>query len=504
MPGETGDRGADQWLTTTACGRSTSTCDRARRHRLARSHRADPARRQGLLLAENVVTDVPLPGFDNSAMDGYAVRAVDTRGASAEIPTVLPVVGDVAAGAQSRSGMGPGLAMRIMTGAPIPAGADAVIALEETDRGVARVAIAPPVQSGEYVRRAGEDIQAGAPALGAGAALGPQQIALLAAIGRDRVLVRPAPRVIVISTGSELIDVGQSAAFGEVTDSNSYLITAAARDAGADAHRVGIVPTTTRCCSTCSRASCCAPTSSSPPAASAWAPSTWSRRRCPSSARSSSPRSRCSRASRRASATWATACRSSACPATRSARWCRSRSSSARRSASCSASASSSGPPCRPSRSTGRESRRPRQYRRGVLHREATGGYSVSLVGGAGSHLIASMASANCLVVIDEEVTEVVAGLAGHRHPVAAVAPLSGWRPSRLARTAAAGPVALRPPRLRDGRAWSEIRLRNEIWLSSGSHLAADAGPSAMHCRPGRRCARRCARPPAPARCCRS
>jgi len=197
---------------------------------------------QGLLLAENVVTDVPLPGFDNSAMDGYAVRAVDTRDASAKHPAVLPVVGDVAAGAKSRAGMGPGLAMRIMTGAPIPAGADAVIALEETDRGVARVAINRAVGSGECVRRAGEDLQAGAPALGAGAALGPQQLALLAAIGRDRVVVRPRPRVLVISTGSELIEVGNRAAFGEVTDSNSYLIAAAAKDAGADARRIGIVP----------------------------------------------------------------------------------------------------------------------------------------------------------------------------------------------------------------------------------------------------------------------
>jgi molybdopterin molybdotransferase len=164
---------------------------------------------QGLLLAETIATDVPLPGFDNSAMDGYAVRAIDTRNASVDEPAVLPVVGDVAAGAKSRGGMGPGLAMRIMTGAPIPAGADSVIPLEDTDRGVARVAIRRPVRNAECIRRAGEDLQAGQPALGAGAALGPQQIALLAAIGRDRVLVRPRPRVLVISTGSELVEVGQ-------------------------------------------------------------------------------------------------------------------------------------------------------------------------------------------------------------------------------------------------------------------------------------------------------
>jgi len=99
------------------------------------------------------------------------------------------------------------------------------------------------VHTGDCVRRMGEDLQAGAAAIGAGAALGPQQIALLAAIGRDRVMVRPRPRVLVLSTGSELIDVGHTPSFGEVTDSNSYLVAAAARDAGADARRVGIVPT---------------------------------------------------------------------------------------------------------------------------------------------------------------------------------------------------------------------------------------------------------------------
>ena len=131
--------------------------------------------------------------------------------------------------------------MRIMTGAPIPAGADAVIPVEDTDGGVARVAIRRSVRTGEYLRRAGEDLAAGAPALGAGAALGPQQLALLAALGRDRVIVRPRPRVIILSTGSELIEVGHTPAFGEVVDSNSYMIAAAAKDAGADARRIGIV-----------------------------------------------------------------------------------------------------------------------------------------------------------------------------------------------------------------------------------------------------------------------
>src|SRR5439155_17263197 len=113
-------------------------------------------------------TPIALPSFDNSAMDGYAVRAIDTRDASAEAPVTLQVVGDVAAGAKSRSGMGPGLAMRIMTGAPVPAGADAVVPLEQTDGGVAKVAVRESVRTGACIRRAGEDLTAGSSALRAG------------------------------------------------------------------------------------------------------------------------------------------------------------------------------------------------------------------------------------------------------------------------------------------------------------------------------------------------
>ncbi|MFN2517734.1 MAG: gephyrin-like molybdotransferase Glp [Jatrophihabitantaceae bacterium] len=366
---------------------------------------------QGLLLAENVVTDVALPAFDNSAMDGYAVRAVDTRDASAEDPAVLPVVGDVAAGAKSRSGMGPGLAMRIMTGAPIPAGADAVIALEETDRGVARVAINREVRSGECVRRAGEDLPAGSPALGDGAALGPQQLALLAAIGRDRVVVRPRPRVLVISTGSELIDVGRRAAFGEVTDSNSYLIAAAAKDAGADARRVGIVPDdhaklldvletqllradiliTTGGVSMGAfdvvkeALSDLGTVEFTRVAMQPGKPQGFGHlgNRVPIFCLPGNPVS--------ALVSFEVFVR----PAIRKLLGKRNLHRATVQAVAL-------------ERAESPEGRR--QYRRGVLHREATGGYSVSLVGGAGSHLIASMASSNCLVVIDEEVTEVVAG----------------------------------------------------------------------------------------------
>jgi molybdopterin molybdotransferase len=366
---------------------------------------------QGLLLAENVVSDVPLPGFDNSAMDGYAVRAVDTRSASTDAPTVLPVVGDVVAGATSRSGMGPGLAMRIMTGAPIPAGADAVIPLERTDRGVARVAISEPVHTGECVRRAGEDLAPGAPALGAGAALGPQQIALLAAIGRDRVVVRPRPRVIAISTGSELIDVGRAPSFGEVTDSNSYLIASAARDAGADVRRFGIVPDDhSKLLDTLEsqllRADILITTGGVSMGAFDVVKQALSElgtveftrvamqpgkpqgfghlgNRIPIFCLPGNPVS--------ALVSFEAFVR----PAIRKLLGKR---NLQRATVQALALESVQSPPG------------VRQYRRGLLHREAGGGYSVSFVGGAGSHLIASMASSNCLVLLADDVTDVPAG----------------------------------------------------------------------------------------------
>ena len=367
---------------------------------------------QGLLLAENVVSAVSLPGFDNSAMDGYAVRAVDTVHATREEPLTLPVVGDVVAGARAQSGMGPGLAMRIMTGAPIPAGADAVIRLEDTDGGVARVAIHRPAQSGDNVRRMGEDLQAGQPALGAGAALGPQQLALLAAIGRDRVMVRPRPRVIVLSTGSELVEVGTPPGFGEVSDANSYLVAAAARDAGADAYRVGIVPDDhTRLLdaleSQLLRADILVTTGGVSMGAFDVVKQALSEvgtveftqiamqpgkpqgfghlgeDKVPIFCLPGNPVS--------ALVSFEAFVR----PAIRKLLGKRTLGRATVQAAALERMESPAGV---------------RQYRRGVLHREATGGYSVSLIGGAGSHLIASMASSNCLVVIDEEVTEVVTG----------------------------------------------------------------------------------------------
>ncbi len=366
---------------------------------------------QGLLLAEDVRTDFALPSFDNSAMDGYAVRATDTRDASPDHPVTLQVVGDIAAGMKSRTGMGPGLAMRIMTGAPIPAGADGVIPLEETDRGLARVQIGRPVSSGECLRRAGEDLVAGAPALGSGAALGPQQLGLLAAIGRDRVLVRPRPRVIVVSTGSELIEVGRKPGFGEVIDSNSYMLACAAKDAGADARRIGIVPDDHATLldvleGQLLRADVLVTTGGVSMGAYDVVKEALSELggveftrvamqpgkpqgfghlgdRVPIFCLPGNPVS--------SLVSFEVFIR----PAIRKLLGKRNLQRATIEAVALESATSPHGM---------------RQYRRGVLHREASGGYSVSFMGGAGSHLIGSLALSNCLIVIPEEQTEVDAG----------------------------------------------------------------------------------------------
>jgi molybdopterin molybdotransferase len=196
----------------------------------------------GCVLAEDVATSFPLPPFDNSAMDGYAVRSADVSAADPTSPVALPVVGDVAAGSTTPYSVQPGLTVRIMTGAPVPPGADAVVPVEDTDGGVATVEVRRPAAAGQHIRRAGDDAGAGTTVLPAGSHLGAAQIGLLAAVGRDRVAVRPRPRIVVLATGSELVDPGQPLGHGQIYDSNSAMLTAAAREAGAIAYRVGIVP----------------------------------------------------------------------------------------------------------------------------------------------------------------------------------------------------------------------------------------------------------------------
>ncbi|MFI8203900.1 gephyrin-like molybdotransferase Glp [Streptomyces sp. NPDC085937] len=215
---------------------------------------------QGCVLVEDITVPVSLPPFDNSSMDGYAVRVTDVAGASEQYPASLEVVGDVAAGAADLLHVGPGQAARIMTGAPLPPGAETVVPVEWTDGGLGQgpaagmrarslapegaaghVEVYRPAPARAHVRAAGSDVRAGDRALDAGTVLGPPQISLLAAIGRGTVRVRPRPRVVVLSTGSELAQPDEPLGPGQIYDSNSFALTAAARDAGAIAYRVGAV-----------------------------------------------------------------------------------------------------------------------------------------------------------------------------------------------------------------------------------------------------------------------
>ncbi|MET0196926.1 molybdopterin molybdenumtransferase MoeA [Rhodococcus sp. RS1C4] len=206
---------------------------------------------QGLLCAEEVVTERPLPGFDQAAIDGYAVRSVDVAQAGTDlrnedderIELTLPVVGEVSAGSRQPIRLQPRQAVRVDTGAPLPTLADAVLPLDRTDGGHARVKVYRPVRSGDYVRKIGDDVQPGDVAVRSGTIIGAAQVGLLAAVGRDKVLVHPRPRLSVISVGGELVDTDRTPGPGQVYDVNSYSLAAAARDAGADVNRVGIVST---------------------------------------------------------------------------------------------------------------------------------------------------------------------------------------------------------------------------------------------------------------------
>jgi molybdopterin molybdotransferase len=191
------------------------------------------------VLAADVAAPWPLPSFDNSSMDGYAVLATDIAAATSENPVSLTVVDDVPAGFRSTEAVRPGVAVRIMTGAPMPDGADAVVPVERTDGGTETVLVKEPVDVGAYIRRAAEDVVAGEIVLTAGTLIGARQMAILAAVGCGHVRVHPRPRVAVISTGSELVEPGQPMRHGLISDSNSYLLVAACREAGADAYRVG-------------------------------------------------------------------------------------------------------------------------------------------------------------------------------------------------------------------------------------------------------------------------
>ncbi|HSR84544.1 MAG TPA: gephyrin-like molybdotransferase Glp [Streptosporangiaceae bacterium] len=195
----------------------------------------------GAVLVDDVTARWPLPSFDNSAMDGYAVRAADVTTASDDNPVMLAVDGEVAAGDTGLRSLVPGTVIRIMTGAPLPAGADAVVPVERTDGGTDRVAIRTAVAEGASVRMTGGDARAGDVLLTAGTRLGAVHLGLLAAAGHGTVTARPRPRVTVISTGNELVEPGTALIPGQIWESNATMLAAAAREAGCPARRYPIV-----------------------------------------------------------------------------------------------------------------------------------------------------------------------------------------------------------------------------------------------------------------------
>jgi molybdopterin molybdotransferase len=194
----------------------------------------------GNVLAEDVVGPGPVPAFDHAAIDGYAARFDDLSDAQPGRPVRLSVVGDLVASSWRPVRLTPGTCFSVAAGALMPVSADVVVPPGMTDQGMAAVEVYHPTKRGHGVRRAGDEIPAGAILARAGAYVTPPLVSVLAASGIGHVVVRPSPRVVVIATGDELVDVGRASQPGQVVDANSHALTAAAAEAGAHAYRVGI------------------------------------------------------------------------------------------------------------------------------------------------------------------------------------------------------------------------------------------------------------------------
>jgi molybdopterin molybdotransferase len=197
----------------------------------------------GRVLASPIIAPLTIPAWDNSAMDGYAVRASDVATATEESPVVLPVFETVAAGAMPTQPLRPGVATRIMTGAPLPEGADSVIRVEDTDGGLATVAIRSARDAGRNVRHRGEDIAEGARVLECGTPIGAAQIGVLASVGASSVSVYRRPRVAFFGSGDEIVDLdrfSEAMAGRKIVTSNSYTLHAMIRAAGGEPVNLGV------------------------------------------------------------------------------------------------------------------------------------------------------------------------------------------------------------------------------------------------------------------------
>ncbi|MBY0273729.1 molybdopterin molybdotransferase MoeA [Candidatus Binatia bacterium] len=196
---------------------------------------------RGRVLAADVVASFDIPPFPNSQMDGFAVRSVDLQGASEEAPQSLRVVGTIAAGDAPEGSVGPGDAIRIMTGGAIPPGVDAVVKVEDTTMQGGTVLVRHAPRAGEFLRPAGEDLRTGDRVLEAGRVLRPADVGLLASLGLPTVRVRVRPRVAVLATGDELVELGQPLGPGQIYNSNAYTLAAAVENVGGIAVVFGIV-----------------------------------------------------------------------------------------------------------------------------------------------------------------------------------------------------------------------------------------------------------------------
>ncbi len=220
---------------------------------MADIHPLKPARvsltdANGLVLSEDVHSAISIPPLPNSAMDGYAVRAEDVVGARRDAPCVLPVIGEIAAGAPPTPAVVPGVAVRIMTGAPLPPGADAVVRFEDTDEEVRRrdgallnaITIYASPRAGTSVRAAGEDVHAGEIVLTRGTALTPARLGVLASVGMATVPVFPRPRVAILASGNEIATPGEELNIGHIYDINTYTIQGLVQQMGGSARPLGI------------------------------------------------------------------------------------------------------------------------------------------------------------------------------------------------------------------------------------------------------------------------